>query len=89
MSKGLWSRLLGSGANKEAQIAAKKFDSDERFLLQKIWQDLADRSDGKGVDKDTFLKYFPLNGLLGERLFAQFDTLNNNVITLDEFITGT
>ena len=25
----------------------------------------------KGIDKETFLQYFPLNGLLGERLFAQ------------------
>lgn len=24
-----------------------------------------------GIDKETFLQYFPLNGLLGDRLFAQ------------------
>ena len=40
-------------------------DVDEIHVLQKTWQDLADRSQGKGIDKDTFLQYFPLTGLLG------------------------
>jgi hypothetical protein len=42
-------------------------DPDEVYLLQKTWQDLADRTNGKGIDKETFLQYFPLTGLLGER----------------------
>ena len=29
------------------------------------FKDLADRTGGKGIDKETFLQYFPLNGLLG------------------------
>lgn len=72
----------------EARKAALKFDTDEIHVLRKTWQDLADRSGGKGIDKDTFLQYFPLNGLLGERLFAQFDTNNTGRITFDDFITG-
>jgi Ca2+-binding EF-hand superfamily protein len=72
----------------EAKIAAQKFDDDEIHVLKKTWQDLADRSNGKGIDKDTFLQYFPLNGLLGERLFAQFDTRKTGYIDFDEFITG-
>jgi hypothetical protein len=28
-------------------------------------QDLAERNQGRGIDKDTFLQYFPLSGLLG------------------------
>ncbi len=28
-------------------------------------KELAERSLGNGIDKDTFLEYFPLNGLLG------------------------
>ena len=43
---------------------------------------------GKGVDKETFLQYFPLNGLLGERLFCQFDTKKTGHIDFDGFITG-
>ena len=55
----------------EALVAAQRFDADELYLLQKTWNDLADRTNGKGIDKETFLQFFPLNGLLGERLFAQ------------------
>jgi serine/threonine protein kinase/Ca2+-binding EF-hand superfamily protein len=88
MSKAIFGWFGGSGLNKEAQVAASKFDSDEMHLLKKTWEDLADRTNGKGIDKETFLQYFPLNGLLGERLFAQFDQKNNGLIDLDEFITG-
>jgi len=35
----------------ESKIFAQKFDSDEIYLLQKTWQDLADRTNGKGIDK--------------------------------------
>lgn len=69
-------------------MAANKFDQDEITLLQKTWQELADRTNGKGIDKETFLQYFPLNGLLGERLFVQFDTKDNGLIDFDEFVTG-
>lgn len=72
----------------EGRLSASKFDDDEICILQKTWQDLADRSTGKGIDKDTFLQYFPLNGLLGERLFAQFDTKGVGAIDFEEFITG-
>lgn len=41
-----------------------------------------------GIDKETFLQYFPLNGLLGERLFAQFDLKKTGYIDFDEFIVG-
>lgn len=40
-------------------------DADEIVILKKTWQDLAERTNGKGIDKETFLQYFPLNGLLG------------------------
>lgn len=71
-----------------ARLAASKFDHEEIALLQMTWQDLADRSSGKGIDKDTFLQYFPLNGLLGERLFVQFDNKKTGYIDFDEFIIG-
>lgn len=71
-----------------AKLAASKFDNEEIRLLQLTWLDLADRSNGKGIDKDTFLQYFPLNGLLGERLFVQFDTKKTGFIDFDDFIIG-
>jgi Ca2+-binding EF-hand superfamily protein len=61
---------------------------DELCILQKTWQDLADRTNGRGIDKETFLQYFPVTGLLGERFFVQFDQKSNGVIDFDEFITG-
>lgn len=71
-----------------ARVAASKFDNEEIALLQMTWQDLADRSKGKGIDKETFLQYFPLNGLLGERLFVQFDNKHTGFIDFDDFIIG-
>lgn len=72
----------------ESRLAAARFDDDEIFILKKTWEDLAERSNGKGIDKETFLQYFPLSGLLGERLFAQFDTKGNGYIDMDAFIAG-
>lgn len=72
----------------ESKLAALKFDTDEIHVLRKTWQDLADRNNGRGIDKETFLQYFPLNGLLGERLFAQFDTKKIGIIDFDDFILG-
>jgi Ca2+-binding EF-hand superfamily protein len=71
-----------------ARLAANKFDDDEIIVLEKTWQDLADRTNGKGIDKDTFLQYFPLNGLLGDRLFTQFDIKNIGLIDFEGFILG-
>lgn len=70
----------------ESKLAASKFDQDELHILKQTWQDLADRCEGRGIDKDTFLQYFPLNGLLGERLFVSFDTKSNGFIDFDEFV---
>ena len=73
----------------EARLAASKFDADELLVLQRTWVDLAERSDPqKGVNKETFLQYMPLNGLLGDRLFDVFDTSGDGYIDFDEFVTG-
>lgn len=82
------SNNVAAGLHKEARIAAQKFDDDEIHVLKKTWEDLSERSNGKGIDRDTFLQYFPLNGLLGERLFAQFDMKKSGYIDFEEFITG-
>ena len=56
----------------------------------KIFNDLSDHSQTKGntIDKATFLKYFPLPGMMGERLFAVFDRDNSGNIDFTEFLTG-
>lgn len=64
------------------------FNSDELHILNKIWEDLSERSDHMGVSKQTFLKYIPVNGLLGERLFAQFDKNDTGHISKENFIGG-
>lgn len=56
----------------------KKFDSDEVEVLKKVYKALSARSPGPGIDKETFLQYFPLPGLWGERLFQKFDYKGNN-----------
>ena len=49
-------------------------------VLKATWQDLADRNNGKGIDKETFLQYFPLNGLLGGKSLLLLFSINNEVV---------
>ena len=35
----------------KAKLAASKFDTDEIHVLHKTWQDMSDRSNGKGEQK--------------------------------------
>ena len=74
----------------DAKHAASRFDADELTILERTWIDLAERSPDphKGVNKETFLQYMPLNGLLGDRLFEVFDTSGDGYIDFDEFIIG-
>lgn len=74
--------------HEKGKAASRKFDADELHVLQQTWRDLADRSNGLGIEKETFLQYFPLNGLLGERLFSAFDTKKSGYIDFDEFVVG-
>ena len=57
-----FSKFRESAPMKEA---LSKFDVAEIAVLQKIFQDVARRSPGKTVDKETFLNLFPLPGLIG------------------------
>ncbi|KAG5175768.1 hypothetical protein JKP88DRAFT_172109 [Tribonema minus] len=65
------------------------FDHCEITVLRQTFKDLCAIS-GKGtsVDKETFLQYFPLPGLLGERLFAVFDTKRSGKVDFEEFVCG-
>jgi hypothetical protein len=47
----------------KAKIAASKFDLDEIHVLHKTWQDMSDRSNGKGRRVA-----FPIVGLLNLKL---------------------
>lgn len=68
--------------------AAIKFDAAELQELKLKFQTLAERSKGPTVDKGTFLKIFPLRGILGERLFTLFDVDRSGVLDYEEFICG-
>jgi hypothetical protein len=51
----------------EEREAMKKFCEDEIHLLRETFKGLANSKNGDTVDKETFLKCFPLPGLLGGR----------------------
>jgi hypothetical protein len=50
-----------------------KIFKGELGLLEKMFTDLARKTQGKAIDKATFLQLFNLPGMVGERLFAVFD----------------
>lgn len=62
------------------------FNSEELHILKKTWEELSERSDNIGICKNIFLKYIPMNGLLGERLFSQFDKEHTGYISQNNFI---
>ena len=49
---------------------------------------MAARSEDEVVDRLSFLRFFHLPGLLGERLFEKFDIKNNGHIDFEEFLNG-
>eukprot|EP01084_Bolivina_argentea_P199544 341433_1 len=67
---------------------SSKYNDKELLVLQRMFRDLAKRSPNDTVSKQTFLEYFSLPGILGDRLFAVFDTENNGVISWSEFLVG-
>lgn len=69
-------------------MAIAVFNSNELYILRKIWEDLSERSDSMGINKETFLEYIPMNGLLGERIFYQFDKDQTGYISYQSFIDG-
>eukprot|EP01084_Bolivina_argentea_P028721 53343_1 len=60
----------------------------EIIVLNKLFRDLANRSPDDTISKETFLDYFELPGILGDRLFAVFDEHNDEVIDFQEFLHG-
>uniref|UniRef100_A0A7S0ZE69 Calmodulin n=1 Tax=Timspurckia oligopyrenoides TaxID=708627 RepID=A0A7S0ZE69_9RHOD len=72
----------------DMQSVGRAFDLTEIDVLQKTFKDLARRSPNNTVDRETFLKYFHLPGLLGEQLFVAFDTKSTGTIDIEEFLMG-
>ncbi|XP_053992890.1 uncharacterized protein LOC128883985 isoform X2 [Hylaeus volcanicus] len=59
-------------------------------VFKRMFRDLAQESDTtkQTIDKDFFLEYFPLPGVIGERLFDLFDVDKSKTIDFDEFFRG-
>ncbi|KAG5178660.1 hypothetical protein JKP88DRAFT_158720 [Tribonema minus] len=73
----------------EARRASERFDDCEIKVIRETFKDLCHLSgDNTRIDKETFLQYFPLPGLLGERLFAVFDKKNIGEVDYEEFVCG-
>lgn len=59
-------------------------------VFERMFRDLAAQSSkhGRSLDKETFLVYFPLPGVLGERLFDLFDKDKSQSVDFREFSAG-
>jgi len=71
----------------EAAKLKEKFSTVEIEMLWMIYDDLSARDFGM-IDKETFLKFFPLTGLWGEQLFKKFDLNHTGLLTFFEFAYG-
>ena len=84
LSRGCTGRRLSF----EKRKVTKQFHAEEMRMLRQTFRGLASSTDGVSVDKETFLKCFPMRGLLGERLFEVMDQSSSGSIDLNEFIYG-
>ena len=81
--------------NQPAKPSSKKggkkqieLDEMEMGLIDQIFHEMAVRSPNDTISKDTFMKFFDLPGVLGDRLFQVFDTKKTGEIDFEEFLTG-
>ncbi|CAH3029489.1 unnamed protein product [Porites evermanni] len=66
-----------------------RFSESEVQNMVNVYHKLAALSPrDKYIDRNTFLHYFPLDGVLAGRLFAAFDKDKNGHIDCDEFLGG-
>lgn len=83
---------MNDKVNFDELIGEFKIENIDTFsnYLTEIWKDLALRSieKWKGINKITFSKYYDLPGIINDRLFAVFDTNNNEHINPKEFLVG-
>ncbi|KAK1937738.1 putative myosin light chain kinase [Phytophthora citrophthora] len=78
----------GRRLSTEEREALKRFGDEEIRLLRETFKGLANGKDGISVEKETFLKCFPMRGLLGERLFEVIDKDGSGSIHYNEFVYG-
>ncbi len=72
-----------------AKKKTERFNACELKVIKETFKNLSYlSSDQKNIDKVTFLQYFHLPGLIGERLFAAFDKRNEGCIPYDDFISA-
>jgi len=66
-----------------------KLNMQEILQIKEVFKMLARLSpEDQCISKQTFLHYFPLDGLLGQRLFGIFDTNSDEKINAGEFLSG-
>ena len=72
------------------KTALSRFPAGKIEMMRHVFNELAIQStSGYGsLDKTTFLRYFPLPGIMGERLFSVFDLNDSGDISFQEFVTG-
>ena len=75
-------------SQKFTKSSSSKYAEQEIGILDQIFHEMAVRSPNDTIAKDTFLKFFDLPGVLGDRLFEVFDTKKTGVIDFEEFIDG-
>ena len=72
-------KTTGAATSASASASAAS-DETPQQRLGKLFQRLQALSPSQsGIDRATFAQYFPLQGLLAERLFHAFDTNGNGV----------
>ncbi len=73
----------------DAKQQLEMFDVCELKVIKETFKDLSHISGGERyIDKETFLQYFHLPGLIGRRLFTAFDKRNEGLIRYEDFITS-
>lgn len=69
--------------------ALARFNRGKVNLVRSIFKNLTEASVSPGkIDKATFMEYFPLPGIMGERLFTGFDRDASGGVDFQEFLTG-
>lgn len=75
--------------SEEYKQACTTLSNEELLLIKQQFAHLSSRSSPDHpdtVDKDTFLKFIPLPGMLGERLFTVCDRDHDNAIDFEDFV---
>lgn len=82
--------VLDDSLKTQYKRALSRISASKVARIRQIFEELTRQSStsGERVDKASFLRYFPLPGMMGERLFSVFDRDGNGSIDFQEFLTG-